>query len=408
MAPSASTSSLLAQRDFLRFVAGRVLTTLAFQMSGVAVGWQVYDLTRDPFMLGYVGLAQFGPAFLLTLPGGQLADRVERRSIMVSCMAVQALATLALLAHALGAAPGVAGIFAVMAVMGTSRAFLAPASQSLLPLIVPEALFPRAVSLASSSFQVAVIAGPAMGGVLYAFGPAAVYAASAVMMTAAAVAVWGLKARLVARSAAGGGLDGVLAGVRYVFGRKDILGAISLDLFAVLFGGATALLPVYARDILHVGPLGLGVLRSGPAMGAAAMGLALTRWPLERAAGVKLFVAVAVFGLATIVFGLSTSFVVSLAALATLGAADMVSVVVRQTLVQMRTPDEMRGRVSAVNWLFIGASNELGEFESGVTAGWFGTVPAVVIGGLGTLAVAALWAWRFPALRRFDRLHEAK
>jgi MFS family permease len=265
-------------------------------------------------------------------------------------------------------------------------------------------LFPRAVALASSSWQIAVIAGPALGGLLYAHGVTTVYAVSATLLALAALTISRLQTRLQIRTALEPGLEGLLAGVRFVLGRKDILGATSLDLFAVLLGGATALLPIFARDILHVGPMGLGLLRSAPAIGAAAMALFLAHHPLTSRAGHKLFAAIGVFGVATIVFGLSTSFWLSLAALVVLGASDMISVVVRQTLVQIRTPDAMRGRVSAVNSVFIGASNELGEFESGLTAAWFGIVPAVIIGGLGTLTVAAVWAWRFPALRKVDRL----
>ncbi len=402
--PPLSARAVLAIRDFRLFVATRFLAVIAYQMVGVAVGWQVYALTRDPLFLGYVGLSEFLPAFLLALPAGHVADRFDRRRILVGCLLLQTAATLALLALALTRAPAVGAIFAVVAVTGVSRAFLAPATQSLLPLLVPMEVFPRAVALSSTTMKVAMIAGPAVGGLLYAFGPAVVYGVAVGLSLASALSATRLRSRLVTHAAVAGGLDGLLAGVHYVRSRQDILGAVSLDLFAVLLGGATALLPIYARDILLVGPTGLGLLRGAPAVGAAAMALVLAQRPLESRAGVKLFAAVALFGLATIAFGLSRSFPLSLAALAVLGAADMVSVVVRQTLVQIRTPDRMRGRVSAVNWVFIGASNELGEFESGLTAAWFGTVPAVVIGGIGTLVVAAVWAWRFPELRRIDRL----
>ncbi|MGE5477622.1 MAG: MFS transporter [Bacteroidales bacterium] len=401
---TASARAVLAIGDFRSYLAIRFLSAIALQMVGVAVGWQVYDLTRDPLYLGLVGLVQFVPAFACALPAGQAADRFDRRRVLMVCLGVEAACMLALFGLSLLAAPPLGGLLAVLAVMGASRAFMAPASQSLVPHLVPKELFPRAVAWSSSSWQVAVIAGPALGGVFYAFGVTTVYAAAAAMMTLSVVAVARLKTRLVVHATVQAGVEGLLAGVKFVWSRKDILGAVSLDLFAVLLGGATALLPIYARDILHVGPLGLGLLRSAPAGGAALMALWLAHHPLERQAGARMFMAVGVFGLATVAFGLSSSFWLSLAALAVLGAADMISVVVRQTLVQARTPDEMRGRVSAVNFVFIGASNELGEFESGVTAALFGTVPAVVIGGLGTLAVAALWAWRFPALRRVDRL----
>lgn len=396
--------AVLAIGDFRSFLGSRFLSTLALQMVGVAVGWQVYDLTGDPLHLGLVGLVQFLPAFACALPAGQVADRFDRRRVLLFCLLVETSCLLALLALSLVPSPPLEALLAVLAVMGATRAFMQPASQSLVPHLVPRELFPRAVAWASSSHQTAVIAGPALGGMLYAFGVTVVYAAAAAMTALAAVAIARLRTRLVVHGGIQPGLEGLLAGVRFIWGRKDILGAISLDLFAVLLGGATALLPIYARDILHVGPSGLGVLRSAPAVGAALMALWLAHRPMERAAGARMFWAVAVFGLATITFGLSSDFWLSLAALAVLGASDMVSVVVRQTLVQARTPDEMRGRVSAVNFVFFGASNELGEFESGITAALFGIVPAVVIGGLGTLAVAALWAWRFPALRRVDRL----
>ncbi len=400
---TSAASAILAIPDFRRFLASRFLSALGLQMVGVAVGWQVYDLTRDPLHLGYVGLVQFLPGFLCALPAGQVADRFDRRRILLACMVVEALCILTLLTLTLTEQPALSLIYPVLAVMGATRSFLAPASQSLVPLLVPGEAFPRAVAWNSTCWQVAVIGGPAMGGMLYALGPWAVYAVAAVLLVAAGGAVSRLTTRLEIHRGAEAGLEGLLAGVRYVWGRKDILGAVSLDLFAVLLGGATALLPVFARDILHVGPVGLGILRSAPAMGAAVMAMVLAQHPLNGKAGHKLFYAVAIFGLATIVFGLSESFWLSLAALVTLGAADTISVVVRQTLVQMRTPDAMRGRVSSVNWVFIGASNELGEFESGLTAAWFGVVPAVIIGGVGTLAVAAIWAWRFPALRKVDK-----
>ncbi len=394
----------LAVRDFRFFLVARFLLTVSFQMTAVAVGWQVYDLTRDPFFLGMVGLSAFLPALVSALPAGQAADRFDRRTIMIVCTAIYGAAILALVVTAKLPRPPVAGIFAVVATLGVARAFLAPASQSLVPLLVPTAIFPRAVAWSSTSMQVAIIIGPALGGLLYILGPAAVYGAATAMVAGATGAILRLRRHLVSHTHSAAGFTGLLAGVHYVRSRRDILGAISLDLFAVLLGGATALLPIYARDILHVGPEGLGVLRSAPAMGAAIMSVVLAHRPLERRVGVKLFAAVALFGIATVVFGLSRNIALSLAALIVLGAADMISVVVRQTLVQIRTPDAMRGRVSAVNWVFIGASNELGEFESGVTAAWFGTVPAVVIGGIGTLLVAAIWAWRFPELRRVDDL----
>ena len=300
--------------------------------------------------------------------------------------------------------PSVWLIFAISALTGLARAYVAPASQSLLPLLVPPEIFPSAVAMAATFMKVASIIGPMIGGFLNAAGTEVVYALSALIFIAAAIMTAGYKTPLVIKGQSEPGLQGLLGGIRYVKTQPIILGSISLDLFAVLLGGATALLPVYASDILHVGSTGLGLLRAAPGAGSAAMAVALSVWPLERGIGPKLLISVAVFGLGTVVFGLSQSLILSLAALVTLGAADMISVVIRQTLVQIRTPNEMRGRVSAINWLFIGASNELGEFESGVTAAWLGTVPAVVLGGIGTLVVAAAWAVMFPSLRQADRM----
>jgi MFS family permease len=401
---SAGGLSLFRIRDFRALLAARGLASLSSLMLTVAVGWHVYDLTHRAFALGMVGLAQFLPALLLSLPGGLAADRLERRTILVSGFSLQIVVAGLLLAISLAQGASAGLIFPVVALIGVGQAFVGPASQSLLPFLVPREDFPRAVAWNSSTFQVATIAGPAIGGLLYAFGPAAVYSASAGCYACAVILLLRVRARLHVSAAVKPGLDGLLTGLRFVFSRPPILGAISLDLFAVLFGGATALLPIYARDILHVGPWGLGLLRSAPAVGAALMAVFLAQRPLARRAGAWMFACVALFGVMTVVFGVSRSFAVSLAALAVLGAADMVSVVIRQTLVQINTPDENRGRVSAVNSIFIGASNQLGEFESGVTAAWLGTVPAVVAGGLGTLAVVAAWALLFPALRRADRL----
>ncbi len=393
--------AVLAIRDFRLFLAGRFVAGLAQMMVTVAVGWLVYDLTHDPLHLGYVGLAQFLPAFVLTLVGGQTADRFPRGRILQVCFAVSILAVVALLAIARASAADVRMIYAVMAVMGAVRAFFAPAAQSLAPQLVGPHLLPRALAMGSTAWQASVIAGPALGGALYAIDPPVVFAVATLLLVLALLSISFIRPPATAPSHR---LTGFFDGVKFVRSRPEIIGALSLDLFAVLLGGATALLPVYARDILDAGPVGLGLLRSAPALGATLMAIVLARWPVERAAGTKLFLSVAVFGLATVVFGLSTDVRLSLAALVVLGGADMISVVLRQTLVQLNTPDGMRGRVSAVNLVFIGASNELGEFESGITAAWFGTVPAVVLGGVGTLAVAAIWAWRFPGLRRFDRL----
>ena len=400
----ASGFSLFRNRDFRAFLAARALASLSSLMLGVAVGWHVYELTGSAFALGMVGLAQFLPALLLALPAGLAADRFERRTILLLGFSLQIVVALLLLSISLVLGARAGWIFPVVALIGVGQAFLGPASQSLVPFLVPKEDFPRAVAWNSSTFQIATIAGPAIGGMLYAFGPACVYAVSAGFYACAVFLVSRIRTRLRVAAAAKPGFEGLLTGLRFVFSRPPILGAISLDLFAVLFGGATALLPIYARDILHVGPWGLGLLRSAPAVGAAVVAFGLAQRPLARRAGVRMFSCVALFGVMTIVFGLSRSFPLSLAALVGLGAGDMVSVVVRQTLVQINTPDEKRGRVSAVNSVFIGASNQLGEFESGVTAAGLGTVPAAVLGGVGTLVVVLLWMFLFPSLRQADRL----
>ncbi|KIL98032.1 MFS general substrate transporter [Paramagnetospirillum magnetotacticum MS-1] len=394
-----SARDVLALRRFRWFLLARLLSSLAQQMATVAVGWLVYDISNDPLQLGLVGLAQFVPALGLTLPGGHLADRVDRRLILLSATLLTMLAMGGLLALSLSGRPGLHAIFAVMALLGAVRAFWAPAGQSMTAMLVDRHLLSRAVALNSTVWQISVIVGPAIGGLLYALGPAAVFATATLLLAGASIAAFLLDPMPAQER---GERSHIFDGIRFVKSRPEILGSISLDLFAVLLGGATALLPIYARDILMTGPLGLGLLRSAPAAGAALSALWLAHRPPERHAGHKLFIAVALFGLGTVVFGLSTSFPLSMAALAVLGAADMVSVVLRQTLVQINTPDDMRGRVSAVNLVFITASNELGEFESGVAAALLGTVPAVVLGGVGCLVVAGLWAWRFPALLKFE------
>jgi MFS family permease len=394
------------QRDFHQYLASTFLATIAMMIQSVAVAWQVYDLVREPLALGYVGLFQFLPLALFALPAGALADRVDRRAMLAATYLLQTLSSLLFVVMALAPPHNIWPFYAVLALFGTARAFAAPASQSLLPRLVTEERFPRAVALTSSVRQTAVIVGPALGGAIYLLGPALAYSTCVACFAAVAVLIATLRTRSapLARFVRTTTLGHVTAGIAYIWRKPIILGAISLDLFAVLLGGATALLPIYARDILHVGPIGLGLLRSAPALGAATLGLTLARRPLGAKVGTTMFACVAGFGCATMVFGLSRNFALSLAALVMLGASDMVSVYVRLSLVQLATPDAMRGRVSAVNYLFIGASNELGEFESGVTAAWFGTVPSVVIGGLGTLAVVLLWTVMFPDLRRVNRL----
>ena len=402
--PSFPQPSVFAHRPFALFWASRVLSTTAFQMQSVAVGWLVYELTGSAFDLGLVGLAQFVPMLALALVTGHVADNFDRRRILVACQAVKLLTAAALgLGSLYGGMPR-AAIFAVIFVFGAARAFEMPTLQALLPGVVPESMLPRAVAASASANQTATIAGPALGGLLYAASPMLAFATCGILYVLSAFAIVRVHSRLKAAGRAPVSLDSLLAGIRYIHRNPVIMGAISLDLFAVLLGGATALLPIYAKDILHVGPTGLGVLRAAPGVGALAMSLYLARHPPRRRVGRQMFAAVAAFGIATIVFGLSASFPLSLVALALLGASDMVSVVIRASLVQLKTPDAMRGRVSAVNSVFIGSSNQLGEFESGLTAAWFGTVPSVVIGGVGTLVVVLLWMRFFPALARADRL----
>jgi MFS family permease len=405
VAPAAEPASAFRFRDFRLFQLGKLLSTLALQMQGVAVGWQVYALTGDALQLGYVGLVQFLPAVLMSLLTGHVADRFDRRHVLVLCHTVLFGSTLLLLLSARSAQPSLATIYTVLALIGAARAFQGPASSALLPNLVPAASFPNAVAWSSSTWQVAVIAGPALGGFLYAVGSATqVYACAIVLELVTILVFVALRARSEKRIHKGASPGQLLAGLRYVWEKPIILGAISLDLFAVLFGGAVALLPIFARDLLRIGPQGLGILRSAPAIGALAVGVVLAYRPIRKRAGRAMFASVALFGVATIVFGLSRDFTLSLLALMVTGAADMVSVFVRQSLVQLRTPDEMRGRVAAVNLVFVGASNEFGEFESGVTAAWLGAVPAVVAGGIGTCVVVALWALLFPALRDVDRV----
>jgi MFS family permease len=409
--PVQTRFAALAHPDARRYLAARFLVSVAVQMQTVAVGWQVYEITRNPFDLGLIGLSQFLPFILLVLPAGQVADRYDRRRIVLAGYLLGAVASGMLLAITLagGTAASVLPIFGVMAMFGIVRAFNMPTSQALLPNLVPPEVFGNAVALNTSLFQLATIGGPAVAGLLIILGTPVVYASVVALLLLASWLVLGLR---------GGGASGqrgprepitlshVLAGITFVRGNRPVLGSISLDLFAVLFGGATALLPAFASDVLHVGPAGLGLLRAAPAVGAAVSG-ALVAWrPIRRGVGRWLFGGVAVFGAATVVFGLSSSFLLSAVALTLLGAADMVSVYIRHLLVQLQTPDPIRGRVSAVNAVFIGASNELGEFESGVTAAWFGLVPAVLIGGSATLLVAVTWTRLFPMLWRLEQFPE--
>ena len=392
----------------MRFWYARFAATSANQMLMVAVGWQMYGLTHSAWDLGLVGLLQFVPALALVLVAGHVVDGFHRGRIIALCMAAQVLITLVL---ALATLRGWASrdlLLGTSVLLGVVKAFQMPAQQSLPPLLVPPALLPRALAFASTGSQAAIVAGPAIGGFVYALGAAAVYGLCTVLFVLAGALVAGVRYGHAPRASRAVTLDTLLAGVRFVRNKPVVLGAISLDLFAVLLGGATALLPIFAKDVLFVGPWGLGLLRAAPAAGAFALSVALTRWPITRRAGHVLLGAVALYGAATLVFGLSTSFALSLVALVVVGAADMVSVVIRQSLVQLDTPDEMRGRVSAVNSVFIGGSNQLGEFESGATAALLGPVGSVVLGGIGTLVVAAAWVRLFPALANRDALVNAR
>jgi MFS family permease len=396
--------ALFAHRGFTLFFGVRGLSSFAYQIAAVAIGWQVYALTHSAFDLGLIGLMQFLPVFFLTFFAGHAADRYERRRVVQICQATEAAVSVFFACGTLMHWITVPEIFGAVVVMGASRAFESPAMSALLPGIAPTGTLQKATAITSSVFQMATIIGPAFGGVLYAITPGAPY----VLMAAG----WGISALLLVfinvnkpvEPKAPPNFRELFAGVGFVRSHPEILGTISLDLFAVLLGGATALLPIYAKDILHTGPWGLGLLRGAPAIGALLVSAIIARYPLNRRTGRRMFEAVILFGIATIVFGLSRSVILSVFALAIMGGADMVSVVIRLSLVQLRTPDDMRGRVGAVNFLFINASNQLGEFESGFTAALLGAVPAVVLGGIGTVAVALMWMRLFPTLRDIEKL----
>lgn len=391
----------------MRLWAARFAGTAAQQMLMVAVGWHMYELTGSAWDLGLVGLYQFAPALLLALYAGHVVDRHHRGRILAVCLAVQGAVALALLTAVMwpsGGADSRALLLGLSLVLGAVRAFQMPAQQALTPLLVPPQMLPRAMAFSSAGQQAAVIGGPALGGLLFVAGMGVVYGVSLALFMLACGLCATLRYAHQPPEREPVTAATLLAGVRFIWQRKPVLGAVSLDLFAVLLGGAVALLPIYAKDILHTGAWGLGLLRAAPAVGALLMSIWLTRTPVERHVGPTLLIAVGVFGLCMGVFGLSTSFWLSLAALAISGAADMVNVVIRQTLVQLETPDAMRGRVSAVNGIFIGASNQLGEFRSGAMAAWMGPLGSVVVGGVGSVAVAVAWFWVFPSLAKRDRL----
>jgi MFS family permease len=390
---------------FMKYWLSRLAAGFAVQIQTVAVGWQVYDITRDPLDLGLIGLSQFMPALLLVLVTGAAADRYRRRSIMAVCVAAEALCAVALLAFTLSGVDIVWPVFAILVCFGIARAFYGPAQQSLLPNLVPTAILGSAIALNTLSWQVASIAGPVAGGLLYGLSAEAAYGVTIVLLAVSGILIIAVPRPPQKIMSEPGSWETLVAGFKYIWHEKIVLGAISLDLFAVLLGGTYALLPVYARDILDVGPWGLGLLRAGPAIGSMAVALYLATNPIRDHAGILMFLFVGVFGVAVVVFGISTLAWLSILTLIVMGGADMISVYVREILIQLWTPDRVRGRVNAVNTVFVGASNELGEFRAGVSAALIGTVPAVVVGGLGTIAVTALWFWWFPELRRARHLN---
>jgi MFS family permease len=404
VSPLSSSQALIRQRSFVLFWCARTFSNGAFMMQGVAIAWQIYDLTNDPLDLGLVGLVQFFPLVLLSVIIGQVADRFDRRIIAAACQLAKAVAALAL---ALSSANGWLGrdsMLMILFLSATARAFEMPAMHGLVPALVPIRLLPRAIAASASAQQTAVICGPSIGGLLYVFGPATVYTTCTAIFIAATVLISQTHIAGRAKERKPFNAETLFAGFAYVWSQPVLLGAILLDLFAVLLGGVTALLPIYARDILQAGPWALGVLRSAPAVGALSASIVLTRFGIRGRAGPVMFAAVGVFGAASLLFAVSSSIFASCLALAIYGASDAVSVVIRQTLVQLRTPYEMLGRVLAVNSMFTGSSGSLGEFRAGMVAAWLGAVPSALIGGLGAIAVMLIWMWAFPQLRRVDKL----
>jgi MFS family permease len=409
--PKAGTAAF-AYRDFRRYQLARLMVIMGAEAQSVAVAWQVYEITHRAIDLGYTGLVLFLPGLLFLLPAGHVADRYDRRVVILVCYTMQILCTLGLLLFALQGLHRVGPIFAVLFLIGCGRAFSGPASSALLPHLVPTEHFVNAITWGATTFQIANIAGPAVGGLLYTlplrgrlYGSPVVFLFTLITSVCFLALIASLDVRPGRMEHRAISADVILAGFRYVWKAKLLLGSISLDLFVVLLGGATALLPIFAQERLHTGPQGLGALRAAPALGALAVSVWMTFRPISRRPGVLMFMGVAIYGAATVVFGLSRSLPLSLGALMIVGASDMVSVVIRSSMLQLATPSSMRGRVSAVNSLFVGASNELGEFESGVTAQWFGAVRAVVLGGLGALTITGLWSVLFPSLRAIRQLN---
>lgn len=392
-------------KSYAYYWLARFLSALSMQVIAVAVGWQIYDLTRNPLDLGLIGLTQFVPALALLLATGAAADRYSRRMIMAICEIAGLVLGALMFLLTLGGLTSPLPVFAILVALGVTRAFFSPASTSLAPNLVPKEDLANAIAWNSTSWQTATIAGPVVGGLLYGLGATVPYLVATILFALATVFILVIPKPPQARSTQMQDWETLSAGFRYIWRERVVLGAISLDMFAVLLGGAVALMPVFARDILELGPWGLGLLRSAPGVGAIAMAVFLATYPINRHAGLAMFVAVALFGLSMVVFGLSTAAWLSIGSLAFMGAADMISVYVRQTLIQLWTPDELRGRVSAVNMVFLGASNELGEFRAGGMAALIGAVPAVVIGGVASMGVSALWAAWFPQLRRIQHLN---
>jgi MFS family permease len=401
-----SSSSIHQIPYYKNYWVSRMLSSIAFQMLSVAIGWQMYELTHDAFSLGLVGLAQFLPMVLLTLVVGHFADRYDRRYIVFLCQIVEAGMALLLLLGSLTDSLGQSHILIMAAVLGACRAFEGPSSSALLPQLVPKEFLQQAISWNTSVGQLSQILGPSMGGLLYWAGSSFVYTVASLALLTAGILTFFIRSNPIVRKSEPVSLRSLFSGIMFVYRQPVILGTISLDLFAVLLGGATALLPIFAQDILHTGPWGLGLMRTAPAIGALLMSIVLVYYPLKKAVGYMLFAALAVFGLATMLFAVSTNLFISLVALFLIGASDVISVIIRSSLVQLQTPDEMLGRVNAVNSLFIGTSNQLGEFESGTLAGFIGAVPATLVGGIGTIVIAGLWMFLFPSLRKMRTLSD--